>query len=66
MFKYFIYVASVWHIIIGGWIIFIDGDRWCIACRGTVISLMGVISILLGVIGIVGGLRNSDPMPGRG
>ncbi len=66
MFKNILIVASVWHIIVAGIIIFINGNGWCIACRDTLLTGLGVISIIIGIIGIVSGLRNSDPMPGRG
>lgn len=48
-------VAAVWCIIIGGLIIFIDGRGWCIACNGTIFTVLGVISILVGVIALVAG-----------
>ena len=42
-------VLSIWSIIIGGWIIFIDGDGWCIACNGTIGTILGIVSIVLGL-----------------
>jgi hypothetical protein len=42
-------VASIWCIIIGGLIIFIDGRGWCIACNGTLFTVVAVISILVGI-----------------
>lgn len=47
---------QVWSIIVGGLIIFIDGNGWCIACRGTLLTVAGVILLALGVISIVAGM----------
>ena len=57
-------VWAVWFIIVGGIIIFINGDRGCLACNGILLTTVGVINVLIGVIGLASGLR-SDPMPGR-
>jgi len=46
-------VIAIWFIIVGGIIIFIDGDRGCIACNGMIATVIGAITILLGVIGLV-------------
>jgi hypothetical protein len=43
-------VLAVWSIIVGGYIIFINGDRWCIACGSNILTGLGVVSIALGVI----------------
>jgi hypothetical protein len=56
-------VLAVWFIIVGGIIIFIDGDRGCIACNGMISTVVGVINILIGAIGIIGKF-SSNPMPG--
>jgi len=64
MFKNMHIVIAVWFIIVGGWIIFIDGDRWCIACGGIITTVIGAVTLLLGVLGIIGKL-GSNPMPGR-
>jgi|GEM_PF-742099 len=66
MFRRFIFVAWIWHIIVGGWIIFSNGERWCLACREVGLTLIGMISIALGLVGLISGLRASNPMPGRG
>ena len=52
MFKNMHIVIAVWFIIVGGIIIFIDGDRGCIACNGLIATIIGAITILLGVIGL--------------
>ncbi len=51
---------AVWFIIVGGWIIFSDGRGWCIACRDTPLTVMGVICLILGVIGIINRVRSGD------
>lgn len=53
-------VVSVWFIIVGGYIIFYDGLRWCICCRETILTAMGVICIVMGVIGLIGGMRSQN------
>jgi hypothetical protein len=58
-------VLAVWHIIIGGYIIFINGDRWCIACGNTILTGMAVVSVVLGLIGIVVGLKGAPATAGR-
>jgi hypothetical protein len=59
-------VAAMWHIIVGGWIIFWNGKGWCIACREeTGLTVVGAISLILGIVGVIDRMR-SDPMPGRG
>jgi hypothetical protein len=50
-------VAAVFYIIVGGWIIFFDGRGWCIACRETILTGMGVICLILGIIGLVNAMR---------
>lgn len=45
-------VLAMWFIIVGGIIIFINGDRGCIACNGILLNVVGVINILIGVAGI--------------
>lgn len=50
-------VVSVWFIIVGGWILFFDGHGWCIACRETILTAMGVICLLMGVVGFIGGMK---------
>jgi hypothetical protein len=50
-------VVSVWFIIVGGWILFFDGHGWCIACRETILTAMGVICLIMGVAGLIGGMR---------
>jgi len=64
--KNLLLVAAVWHIIVGGLIIFIDGRGWCIACRDTILTVGGVVSLIVGVVGLIVGLRGSNPMPGQG
>ena len=61
MYKGITLVLAVWHIIIGGWIIFINGDRWCIACGNKILTGLAVISIVLGVVGLVVGLKPAAP-----
>jgi hypothetical protein len=53
-------VMAVWFIIVGGWIIFSDGRGWCIACRDTPLTVMGVICLILGVIAIINRVRSGD------
>jgi len=53
-------VVSVWFIIVGGWIIFFDGHGWCIACRETILTGMGVICLIMGVVGLIGGMRGES------
>lgn len=53
-------VLSVWFIIVGGWIIFFDGHGWCIACRETILTAMGVICLIMGVVGLIGGMRGES------
>ncbi|HEY0458319.1 MAG TPA: hypothetical protein VGC97_04145 [Pyrinomonadaceae bacterium] len=53
MFKNLQLVYAVWFIIVGGIIIFIDGRGWCIACRDTLLTVVGVISLILGVVGLI-------------
>ena len=53
-------VVSVWFIIVGGWIIFFDGHGWCIACRETILTAMGVICLIMGVVGLIGGMRGES------
>jgi hypothetical protein len=53
MFKNLQLVYAVMFIIIGGWIIFFDGRGWCIACRETILTVLGVISLILGVVGLI-------------
>ena len=50
-------VASVWFIIVGGWIVFFDGHGWCICCREIILTAMGVICIVMGVIGLIAGMK---------
>jgi|GEM_PF-1745923 hypothetical protein len=50
MYKGIHLVLAVWSIIVGGYIIFINGKGWCIACGSGVLIGLGAISILLGVI----------------
>ena len=57
MYKGIHLVLAVWSIIVGGYIIFINGDRWCIACGGSILMGLGVVSIVLGVIGLATGLK---------
>ncbi|MFN7941473.1 MAG: hypothetical protein U0X73_07720 [Thermoanaerobaculia bacterium] len=65
MFKRIPLVSAVWHIIVGGWIIFWNGKGWCIACReDTILTVLGVVALVLGVVGLAGRF-SSDPMPGR-
>lgn len=45
-------VMAVAFIIIGGWIIFFDGRGWCIACRLTIDTVLGIVAIVLGVIAL--------------
>jgi hypothetical protein len=65
MYKGITLVLAVWHIIIGGWIIFINGDRWCIACGNTILTGLAVVSIVLGVVGLVIGLKGAPAAAGR-
>jgi len=53
-------VVSVWFIIVGGWIIFFDGHGWCIACRETILTAMGVICLIMGVVGFIGGMKGQS------
>ena len=64
--KNLLLVAAVWHIIVGGMIIFIDGRGWCIACRETILTVGGIVSLIVGIVGIVVAMRGSNPMPGKG
>lgn len=57
MYKGIHLVLAVWCIIIGGWIFFIDGRGWCIACGSAILLGLGVVSIVLGLIGIGTGLK---------
>jgi|RhiMethySRZTD1v2_1073278.scaffolds.fasta_scaffold697580_2 hypothetical protein len=67
MFRGIRTVYWVWHIIVGGWIIFWNGHGWCIACRGEAgLTFVGVVSLVLGLIGLIDSFRASNPMPGRG
>ena len=50
-------VLAVWSIIIGGYIIFINGKVWCIACGSGALIGLGVISIVLGLAGLYNGLK---------
>ena len=50
-------VMAVLFIIVGGWIIFFDGRGWCIACRETILTVMGVVCLLVGVIGVINEMR---------
>ncbi len=52
-------VMAVWFIIVGVWIIFSDGRGWCIACRDSVITVMGVVCLILGVIEIINRVRSA-------
>jgi hypothetical protein len=45
-------VMAVAFIIIGGWIIFFDGRGWCIACRTTIDTVLGIVAIVLGLIAL--------------
>lgn len=58
-------VLAVWSIIIGGFIIFINGDRWCIACGSRLLTGLGVVSVVLGLVGIVTGLRGPGATAGH-
>ena len=62
MYKGIHLVLAIWCIIIGGWIFFINGKGWCIACGSATLLGLGVVSIVLGVIGIATGLK----APGAG
>jgi hypothetical protein len=66
MFRTLLLVTGGWSIIVGMWIFFRDGTKWCLACRETSMTLIGVISIVLGIICIVSTLRRSDSTPARG
>ena len=59
MYKGIHLVLAVWSIIVGGYIIFINGDKWCIACGGAILTGLGVVSIVLGVIGLATGLKST-------
>ena len=65
MYKGITLVMAVWHIIIGGWIFFLNGNGWCIKCGSSLLIGLGVVSILLGLAGIVNGLRGSGAAAGR-
>lgn len=65
MYKGIHLVLSVWHIIIGGYIIFIDGKGWCIACGSGVLMGLGVVSIVLGLAGLYSGLKVPSAAPAR-
>jgi len=58
-------VLAVWSIIIGGLIIFIDGNGWCIACRGTFMTVLGIISLLLGAVAIATGMGKAPSTVGN-
>ena len=58
-------VLAVWSIIVGGYIIFINGDRWCIACGSSILTGLGVVSVVLGVVGLGTGLRSPAATAGR-
>lgn len=58
-------VAAVFYIIVGGWIIFFDGRGWCIACRETILTGMGVVCLILGIIGLVNAMRAPSANVGR-
>jgi hypothetical protein len=59
MYKGIHLVLAVWSIIIGGYIIFINGDRWCIACGSSIMTGLGVVSVVLGLVGLATGLKGS-------
>lgn len=61
MYKGIHLVLAVWSIIIGGYIIFINGKGWCIACGSGVLMGLGVVSIVLGLAGLFIGLRAPSP-----
>jgi hypothetical protein len=52
MFKNLHIVLAIWFIIVGGIIIFINGDRGCINCNGIINTIAGIISIVIGIVGI--------------
>jgi hypothetical protein len=52
MFKNLHIVLAMWFIIVGGVIIFINGDRGCIACNGILLNVVGAITLLIGLIGV--------------
>ncbi|HEX6649618.1 MAG TPA: hypothetical protein VF075_08760 [Pyrinomonadaceae bacterium] len=54
-------VLAVWSIIIGGYIFFITGKGWCIACGSGVLMTLGVVSIGLGLVGLFSGLKAPSP-----
>lgn len=56
MYKGIHLLLAVWHIIVGGYIIFINGKKWCIAC-GDALLILGVASIVLGLVGLYTGLK---------
>jgi hypothetical protein len=60
MFKNLHIVLAIWFIIVGGIIIFINGDRGCINCNGIVNTIAGIISILIGIVGIASKYVNSQ------
>ena len=57
MYKGIHLLLAVWSIIIGGYIIFINGKGWCIACGNGVLMGLGVVSIVLGLAGLYGALK---------
>ena len=57
MYKGIHLVLAVWCIIIGGYIFFINGKGWCIACGSGVLMTLGVVSIVLGLVGIYSALK---------
>jgi len=52
MYKGIHLVLAVWSIVIGGYIIFINGDRRCIACGSSIMTGLGVVSVVLGLVGL--------------
>jgi hypothetical protein len=57
MYKGIHLVLAVWSIIVGGYIIFINGKGWCIRCGSGVLIGLGVISIGMGLAGLYSAMK---------